>query len=718
LLPEQSIQTDTATSTAFLREITHGWSALPEPVALELRCLMPERTPDISRFGHDEAGIAALVQHASAMNAAGLNCYIVVNPVRASAPLRRDGKLSGAMDEDIPAAFYFWADGDDEQAAHSIRNFAGPKYTMAVMTGTVPSPRPHVYWRCADGPMYDLAQWTVIQRGIARVLSTDRTVVNPSRIMRLPGTINIPTKAKALKGRVPELTTFRSEYPDARPPVTLEQMQRVFGAEVPQALSASLLDLNTAEQRKTADHYADILRRCRTDGEKHGGVRDLSAFLAGSGVARAAAEAMVREACPVWDRGVEALIDTAYEKFYAPPLHAAQPSSFDVPAEAAWPTAYDMFDEASLAPRQWVYGKHYLRRFVSVLASAGGVGKTSMQIVEALAICTGRPLLGEKVEEQCNVWLINLEDPMDEMQRRILAAMRHYGIKPEEVRGKLFVDAGRDFSLNFAIQTREGITANTALVEYLNKRIPERKIGAVFIDPFVGAHQINENDNMAVNAVVAQIRQVADETNCAIGLVHHIRKGNGEDATIDSVRGAGSLIGAARAARVINKISEQDALNLGVDPKEAQGLFRVDDGKANLAPPASAAVFRRMEGVQIGNGEWVGVAVPFVLPDEWDGMTPDTTNEILRIIDLGIPDAEGNEEYYSARPQDKDRWVGGVIISYAFDDPAHAKNAAQAKRIVSQWFKTGLLEDFEYRSVKQRKDRKGVRSTGRVGEQR
>lgn len=704
---------------AHLHHIVRRFGEIGRPALVEIVSLSAAdeaSVKHVARYRPDQITQAA--EDAAGLNAAGYNLYVTVNPVN-GLKLPPAGKR--ASREHILGSFFHFADADSQEAASNIANFVGPKCTMSVLTGSVPHERPHVYWELEQFET-DLPAWERRQKAIAATLRTDSAVTDAPRIMRLGGTVNWPKPAKQAKGYIAQRTSLTVYSPEERPPVSAERMTRAFAgagaASAPQALSASMLDLNLADQRKTADHYADILRRCRTDGEKHGGVRDLSAFLAGSGVARLAAEAMVREACPVWDRGVEALIDTAYEKFYAPQGEAAQPSSFDLPNEAIWPTPYDMFDEAALAPRQWIYGKHYLRRFVSVLASAGGVGKTSMQIVEALAICTGRPLLGENVEEPCNVWLINLEDPMDEMQRRILAAMRHYGIKPEEVRGKLFVDAGRNFSLNFAIQTREGITANTALVEHLKRRIPELKIGAVFIDPFVGAHQINENDNMAVNAVVAQIRQVADETNCAIGLVHHIRKGNGEDATIDSVRGAGSLIGAARAARVINKISEQDALNLGVDPKEAQGLFRVDDGKANLAPPASAAVFRRMEGVQIGNGEWVGVAVPFVLPDEWDGMTPDTTNEILRIIDLGIPDAEGNEEYYSARPQDKDRWVGGVIISYAFDDPAHAKNAAQAKRIVSQWFKTGLLEDFEYRSVKQRKDRKGVRSTGRVGEQK
>ena len=394
----------------------------------------------------------------------------------------------------------------------------------------------------------------------------------------------------------------------------------------------------------------------------------------------------------------------------------------DTPADAPesapdWPTLYDMFDEASIEPRRWIYAHHYLRSFVSVLASAGGIGKTSLQIVEALAIVTGRPLLGEEVKERTNVWIVNLEDPLEEIQRRVLAAMKHYGIKPDEVRGRLFVNAGRDFSLKFGIQTREGVLPNTKLVEYLCAKIPEKQIGCVFIDPFVGAHSINENDNMAVNAIVAEIRRVADETKAAIGLVHHIRKGNGDDATIDSVRGAGSLIGAARAARVVNRVSEDDAVKLGVDPDQAKGIFRVDDGKQNLAPPADKSTYRQMVGVKIDNGEWIGVCVPFELPDEWKGMTDKVVNEMLRLIELGPKTDDGSEEYYSIRPQDRDRFVGRVITTFAFDDPKHMKNEGQAKRIIKTWHERGLIEEFEYRSEAQRKDRKGVRPVGRVGEQ-
>jgi hypothetical protein len=359
----------------------------------------------------------------------------------------------------------------------------------------------------------------------------------------------------------------------------------------------------------------------------------------------------------------------------------------DAPEAAPdWPSVYDMFDEASIEPRKWIYAHHYLRSFVSVLASAGGIGKTSLQIVEALAIVTGRPLLGEEVKERTNVWIVNLEDPLEEIQRRVLASMRQYGISKSEVEGRLFVNAGRDFSLKFGIQTRDGVLPNTKLVEYLCKKIPEKQIGCVFIDPFVGAHSINENDNMAVNAIVAEIRRVADETKSAIGLVHHIRKGNGEDASIDSVRGAGSLIGAARAARVINRMSADDAAKLGIDETEARSIFRVDDGKANLAPPAASAVYRKMEGVKIDNGEWIGVCIPYTLPDAFDGISGKDAKAAQRIV----ADAHTAGEPLRESSQSKN-WAGVPIADMLGIDISEKKGKAKIASIVKMWIKTNVL---------------------------
>ena len=102
-------------------------------------------------------------------------------------------------------------------------------------------------------------------------------------------------------------------------------------------------------------------------------------------------------------------------------------------------------------------------------------GKTSMQLVEAVSVCLGRALLEEEVHEQCNVWIINGEDPLEEMQRRLAAVFIHYNIKPEEVKGKLFVDAGRELMIQFAKQTRDGILTDEDMLEYMVAEIKEEK---------------------------------------------------------------------------------------------------------------------------------------------------------------------------------------------------------------------------------------------------
>ena len=680
--------------------MTARWGELAEPAQFELRAFKEEFKPQTALFTPDR--IDEAVEWAEDMNGRGYNLYAVRNPIRASV-------TRSANDDDIIASFFLWADCDEPAAASNVQRFDGPKWSAAVVTGTVPSVRAHTYWML-ETPCADMAAWRAMQSSIAAHFGSDKSVINPSRIMRVAGTVAYPFKHKRERGYTNEVTRLRTEYDDARPPVTMDQMRRVFKSS-----AAPVIDTGWIEggDHKTAEAYLDILNRARTDGQKHTGVRDLAASLAGQGVNRSLAEAIIRQACPVWDENVEDLIASAYGKFYqpAPEVFAAPPQSTE------WPTPLTNFDEESLPRRQWVYGRDYIRKFVSVVASAGGIGKTSNAIVEGLAIVTGRPLLGTDVQEPCNVWIVNLEDPVEELQMRALAARKHYGIPKENIAGKLFLDGEDTIQITLAAETREGISKNDALLELMRDRIIANKIGVVIIDPFIGTHLVNENSNAGIQAVVAMFRDLARQTQASICLVHHTRKGNGEDAGVDSVRGANSLIGAARAVRVMNRLSDREAERIGLSPTEARGIFRVDDGKANLAPPAESAVYRRMIGVQIANGEWVGVAVEYELPDEWSGMTDEVVNDMLRMIREGPARDDDSEEFYSIRPQDKTRWVGTVVTDYPFRKAEDFKSPAAAKAIMRKWMETGLLEEVEYYSASQRKDRKGVTANGTVGPQ-
>ena len=251
----------------------------------------------------------------------------------------------------------------------------------------------------------------------------------------------------------------------------------------------------------------------------------------------------------------------------------------------------------------------------------------------------------------------------------------------------------------FANQGRDGIEVNDEMLDYMAAKIKENDIGMVMIDPWVGANQINENDNVAMNAAVGAVRSVCDETDCAVALVHHIRKGNGDEATVDSVRGAGSLIGAARAARVINKISSEDAQKLGVSEAESLGIFRVDDGKANLAPPAAKAVYRRMVGVQLPNMEYVGVATEYAMPDLFDGISARDAMKVQR--DVGA--AEAADDPYRENVRSK-RWIG-VAVAGALDLDLEKKHEkAKAKAIAKTWIDTGVLRTAKWADARAGRD--------------
>ena len=133
-----------------------------------------------------------------------------------------------------------------------------------------------------------------------------------------------------------------------------------------------------------------------------------------------------------------------------------------------------------------------------------------------------------------------------------------------------------------AEQSKTGTKIATPVVEGLKDAIRAAGIDVFIADPFVSCHRVTENDNSAIDAVAKRFSDIAGATGCAIDLEHHIRKTNGNEATVDDGRGASSLVGAARAIEVLNKMTKAEADVLGVE--QHWRYLCVDDGKANMAP--------------------------------------------------------------------------------------------------------------------------------------
>lgn len=355
---------------------------------------------------------------------------------------------------------------------------------------------------------------------------------------------------------------------------------------------------------------------------------------------------------------------------------AARPEPID-------PTPWRWRDPATIERRQMLYDNHYFRRQVSTTVAPGGVGKSSLGVVEALAMATGLPLLGVPVPEPVTVWLFNLEDPRDEMDRRIAAACLHYGVTPEEIGGRLYVDTGRERELCVTVETRTGVKINEPVMDALAEAILSRGIDVLTIDPFVSSHDAPENDNVAIDRVAKGYAKLADQCNCAIELVHHTRKLNGNLATSEDGRGGSALLAAARSGRVLNRMGDdlREAAGVAADPGT---YFAVTRDKANLAP-AGKRVWRRTISFDLPNGDSVGVVEAWAWPDDFAEVTTAHLREVLAEV-ARLADAEEWPRYSS---QVRDGWIGEIVGQVVGLCPTNDRK--KIARIVENWIATKQL---------------------------
>lgn len=363
------------------------------------------------------------------------------------------------------------------------------------------------------------------------------------------------------------------------------------------------------------------------------------------------------------------------------------------PIDAArWAQPFVWRDPASLPPRRWLYKPHLIRGFVSLTVSPGGVGKSTLTLCEALALASGRSLLGVMPAERTRVWCWNGEDPADEIERRIQAAMIHHQLRPLDLEGWLFTGSGRDADLVVAEQDRNGVTIATPVVDALIRFISDNQIGAVIIDPFVSSHRVSENDNGAIDRVAKAWARIANATGCAVELVHHTRKTGGAEVSVEDGRGASALLAAARHARTLRPMAEQEADGLGVERADRQAYVRIDSGKANLSPPATAAVWFRLANVHLPNGDYVQAASHWTPPDPFEAVTPADLLRVQEAIKAGRGDAG---EGWRASVQTGGGWVGHAIGQALGLDVGRPRDAARVRELLRTWLASGALVKAE-----------------------
>lgn len=349
-------------------------------------------------------------------------------------------------------------------------------------------------------------------------------------------------------------------------------------------------------------------------------------------------------------------------------------------------TPFAWRDPASIPLRPWVFGRWLLRNTVTAIVAPGGVGKSSLVASMMLSLTSGQKILGKDVwGGPQHAWYWNLEDDGDELARQMHAAAIRHGIREADVAGRLFVDSGPDGAgLCTAVEDRTGFTLRRPVTDALIVELKRRGIDVLIVDPFVSSHEVDENANSKIDAVVKEWARVAKAANCSIGLVHHTKKLDGRKVTGESSRGATSLINAARSVLVLNRMDAEQGDFFAIPAADHGRYFNVQDDKHNRAP-AEAAQWYELASTPLGNGDSVGVVTPWKPPSALDGVTPDHLAQVQSVLRGGK---------YRKDVQAAD-WAGKIVARVCNMDIEDAGAKRRIGQILKRWIADGFIEEFQ-----------------------
>jgi hypothetical protein len=164
----------------------------------------------------------------------------------------------------------------------------------------------------------------------------------------------------------------------------------------------------------------------------------------------------------------------------------------------AWP------DPATIPPRQFLFGRHYVRKAIGATIGGGGRAKTTLGHLEAVSMACGRNLLTRECITPLRVWNINGEEDQDELDRRIAALCQLYEITEAECGDRLLVQSVRESPIRFATMVNSTPTLNRAVLDQFEAEIRARQIDVFMVDPLISFHSVPENDNRCMDLLLKE----------------------------------------------------------------------------------------------------------------------------------------------------------------------------------------------------------------------
>jgi hypothetical protein len=363
-------------------------------------------------------------------------------------------------------------------------------------------------------------------------------------------------------------------------------------------------------------------------------------------------------------------------------------------------------DPGPIPPREWLLGNQFCREFISSIVAVGGTGKTALRLLQFISLATGRELTGQHVFCRCRVLLLSLEDGRNELQRRLAAVLKHYGIPRLELKGWLICSTPTQLTKLAEMNGRRQRDIGPLYRQVCNA-IEQIKPDIVGLDPFIKTHALEENSNGDMNFVCDLLARIAVDHNIAVDSPHHTHKGLMAPGDADAGRGASGIRDAGRLVYTLTPMSPEEARTFDIEADKRLDYVRLDPAKVNIVTRSTKATWFRLISVPIDNaterypnGDSVQTVEPWSPPETW----ADTSIEVLnRVLDDLAAGPTPTERYSSAPKAGEERAAWRVVRKHCPDKPE-----GNCRAIINIWLREGVLHETQYKSPKTRKEVGGL----------
>jgi hypothetical protein len=585
--------------------------------------------------------LVAAADFAEEVNRKGVNVYVGV------ALRRGETEPHGrASEEHVITSAYGWDDFDADGDAARVKNRLyehDVNAHFAVVTGTIPNPRFHVY----VGLIGNITPETLrsANEAIHTMLQGVDNVQNPAHALRLAGCVNYPTPKKIERGYVPELITIESA--NWKPTYAVSQLTERAGPSrkkrgrrpsippMPEELQhliqnyeGRLIDITDTDV-PLADF---LLEHCvhpdHCKQEQRSAVADIIYGMFGpDGQDRwrqwitSATHYNRRKVGSIWQarcrKGgywtIGSLIHWAkeidpdwsrrWDEHQSPPhiVSDGLPNETEdvQPVETTKPKPviqsgykpYIAIRASNVIPKamDWLWEGRLLRGGLSLLTGLPGIGKSQLQCDMVARVTTGQEWPDRYPGcKPSNVIMVTAEDVLDQtIVPRLIAANA-------DLDRITFLQAIKKDRKERMFLLSEDMVAMEQLIRDTDD------VGLVTLDPitaFMG--KINSHQNTDVRDQLGPLQKLAEKTNIAFSAITHPAKAASQKA-IDHFIGSQAFIAAARVGNLC--VEELD------DEKNPTGRILFADAKRNLTVKMSTLAYR-IEQLTVGQDQKTGASI-------------------------------------------------------------------------------------------------------------